>query len=462
MVGSPPVVTLMTSTNTLVTSGTATVTATATDDVGVTRVELYEGLTLVSTATTPMGLNQYPFIRSFTSADNGPHQFVARAWDAAGNVTTSNVVIINVVIPIPSAPLAFGYAQHCRTLLKADGTVLASGGTTGVCAGLTAPNHFSLVAGLSGIRALSSNSLTSSLLFVRDDGQVQCSGGGVVCGTMPLSPPGVAIVVGVADAVSVGMGVFSAACATRSNGTAACWGGSPYMGSPGGASATPRTVVFADGGVFTGAERVVGCDNGSTILRADGTLWSFGRNDSSTPLGIGYVVAFGGQTVPAPVVTANGQPLQNVIDFACNPSAHIALTSDAGAFAYGYVTTGTEFGNPTIANGRYDFAVPAVAGLGNLTDVECGRNHCVAVDQNGVVWTWGGNEEGELGNNSRTASASPLQVLGLPPVLRVGAGEDTTVAITQDGRVFAWGDARASGITDAGVRMLTPRLVSVP
>ncbi|MDP3504707.1 MAG: carboxypeptidase regulatory-like domain-containing protein [Myxococcales bacterium] len=462
-VGTPPVVALMASSSTLVADGTITFTVTATDDVGVTRVEFFEGLSLVSTATVPMGTNQYPFFRMFTSTNNGTRQFVARAFDGAGNVSTSNTVIVNVSIPVPSAPLELGYINGCRLLLKADGSVLTSSGVGsgyGPCTLLTTPT-FLAGPGLSGISAFNSFSTAEYALFVRTTGEVLCSGGGVVCGTAPTAPPGVGLVVGITDAVSVGMGRFSATCATRTNGTAACWGFSGYMGSAGPASATPRTVTFTDGGVFTGATRVFGCNSGNTILRSDGTLWSFGRNDFSTPLGIGFAANFT-QFFPLPVVTSNGQPLQNVIDFACGPDQHIALTSDAGAFAYGLVTRGTEFGNPAIAPGRYDFAVPAATGLSNLVDVECGTEHTVAVDSNGVVWTWGQNQQGMLGNNSRMASAVPVQVLGLPPIRRVGAGGNTSLAIANDGRLFAWGEARTSGIADAGTELLTPRLVQVP
>ena len=70
--------------------GTATVSATATDDVGVTKVEYYVGPTLVATSTTT------PFDASFdsTKTKNGVYFFTSKAYDMAGNVGTSPAVLM--------------------------------------------------------------------------------------------------------------------------------------------------------------------------------------------------------------------------------------------------------------------------------------------------------------------------------------------------------------------------------
>lgn len=72
---------------------TLTLTATASDAVGVTRVEFYRGTTLLSTdAAAP-----YQFPLTVSAADNGIQTFSARAYDAAGNVGTGGVQVnINV------------------------------------------------------------------------------------------------------------------------------------------------------------------------------------------------------------------------------------------------------------------------------------------------------------------------------------------------------------------------------
>src|SRR5262249_2865343 len=79
------VITSPTSGTTYTSAQTVTLTATASDDVGVSKVEFYDGGVLKGTATaTP-----YTYAWAFTSSDNGTHSWTAKAYDAAGNTTTS-------------------------------------------------------------------------------------------------------------------------------------------------------------------------------------------------------------------------------------------------------------------------------------------------------------------------------------------------------------------------------------
>jgi Zn-dependent metalloprotease len=70
------------------TTGTITLSATASDNVGVTKVEFYIDGTLVGTDTTS------PYSVTYNSANlaNGTHSLVAKAYDAAGNVGSSTAV----------------------------------------------------------------------------------------------------------------------------------------------------------------------------------------------------------------------------------------------------------------------------------------------------------------------------------------------------------------------------------
>ncbi|HSE71576.1 MAG TPA: phytase [Nocardioidaceae bacterium] len=79
------------------TSQTVDVTATATDNIGVSRVEFYDGGTLLGTDTT----SPYSVPWQLTSAANGSHTITARAFDAAGNSTTSNAATVTVSISAP-------------------------------------------------------------------------------------------------------------------------------------------------------------------------------------------------------------------------------------------------------------------------------------------------------------------------------------------------------------------------
>lgn len=95
-----PTVTLAASSAGVTAAGTVTLTATATDNVGVAAVQFYDGGLPIGTVTSP----PFTFPRAVTSADNGTLTFQARASDAAGNVAFSNTV--SVVVNIQGPPAA--------------------------------------------------------------------------------------------------------------------------------------------------------------------------------------------------------------------------------------------------------------------------------------------------------------------------------------------------------------------
>ncbi|MFH1026092.1 MAG: Ig-like domain-containing protein, partial [Nitrospirota bacterium] len=87
---------------TYTTAQTVTITASASDNVGVTKVEFYDGSTLRGTDTT----SPYNYVWTFTGSDNGTHNWTAKAYDAANNSSVSNTVslIVNIDITAPSVP----------------------------------------------------------------------------------------------------------------------------------------------------------------------------------------------------------------------------------------------------------------------------------------------------------------------------------------------------------------------
>ncbi len=87
-----PVVALTSPLNGAIVSGTVTVSATATDNMAVSKVELYENSVIVAI------INAAPYDYSWntTSLANGSHTLISKAYDAAGNVGQSSAVSVTV------------------------------------------------------------------------------------------------------------------------------------------------------------------------------------------------------------------------------------------------------------------------------------------------------------------------------------------------------------------------------
>ncbi|GAC1627948.1 MAG: CehA/McbA family metallohydrolase [Nevskia sp.] len=106
-------------------SGTITLSATASDNVGVTRVEFSIDGTLVATDSSA------PYSVSFdsTTLANGSHSLVARAYDAANNVGTSSAVsfsISNTVTPPSQLILNGGFESGTANWTASAGVITNS------------------------------------------------------------------------------------------------------------------------------------------------------------------------------------------------------------------------------------------------------------------------------------------------------------------------------------------------
>jgi hypothetical protein len=89
-----PVVSITSPANNAALASTTTVTANATDNVSVSKVEFYVDSALKSTDSTADGSNNFTYSLDPSSLADGNHTLTAKAYDAANNSTTSNSVTI--------------------------------------------------------------------------------------------------------------------------------------------------------------------------------------------------------------------------------------------------------------------------------------------------------------------------------------------------------------------------------
>jgi exonuclease III len=150
---TPPVVTLTTPANGATLSGSVTMTATATDNVAVTRVELFiNGVRRHTLSAAP-----YSAVWDTRADANGTSVLQARAFDAAGNSALSpsrNVTIANAASPPPTAGDIVVHARRATTLAggwrviqdatAAGGAAVAhpNAGAPKLAEALAAPTHY--------------------------------------------------------------------------------------------------------------------------------------------------------------------------------------------------------------------------------------------------------------------------------------------------------------------------------
>ena len=116
-------------------SGTVSVTASASDNVGVTRVEFFLDGVLQSTDTT----SPYSWSWDTTTATNASHALVSKAYDAANNVGTSSTVTVTVLNGTPiniggytltQANATLNYTIPAGTIIPSRGYVIVGRNAT--------------------------------------------------------------------------------------------------------------------------------------------------------------------------------------------------------------------------------------------------------------------------------------------------------------------------------------------
>lgn len=161
---------------------------------------------------------------------------------------------------------------------------------------------------------------------------------------------------------------------------------------------------------------------------------------TSLTLTAGVAVAVGVDTAHAAPVPASGAAL----GFGSNADGEI-----------GDGATQTAVSSPTGAH--LPSGVTAV-------QVSTGYSHTVALGSDGVVYAWGANGSGQLGNGSTSPSLSPTPV-SIPSgvtITSVAAGYLASFAVTSAGKVYAWGsDASGQLGNGAGGGSPSPVLVSL-
>ena len=105
------------------------------------------------------------------------------------------------------------------------------------------------------------------------------------------------------------------------------------------------------------------------------------------------------------------------------------------ALSWGFNAWG-ELGDGTYTPRRTPAVIPSLGS--NVTMVAAGRDFGVALRDDGSVWTWGANTQGQLGDGS-AGRPTPLPVPDLPPIVGISAGLAHVLALAADGTVWAWG-----------------------
>jgi alpha-tubulin suppressor-like RCC1 family protein len=138
-------------------------------------------------------------------------------------------------------------------------------------------------------------------------------------------------------------------------------------------------------------------------------------------------------------------------DFRCH--AHV----DCGSDSFCEIDGRCSVRDPVCASGRRyrehegassGACVGATCAGNPIHAMAAGSSHACLLRADGIVSCWGRNDDGELGDGTRTPRSLPAPVVGLGTAKAIATGESHSCAVLEDGAVSCWGadDAGQLGI----------------
>ena len=173
-----------------------------------------------------------------------------------------------------------------------------------------------------------------------------------------------------------------------------------------------------------------GAGQASVVRTSTGRLLTFGSNAQGL-LGDATTVA----ARSSPTLVVGGR---SFIEVNSNQLHMIAIqASDATLWAWGINGFNELADGSTIPKS----SPVAVIGVAGRSFIQCNsaNNFSTALEATGQVWAWGRNNNGQLGNNTVTNSATPVQVVGTQSFVEVSSRNTHSLARRADGTVWAWG-----------------------
>jgi alpha-tubulin suppressor-like RCC1 family protein len=246
-------------------------------------------------------------------------------------------------------------------------------------------------------------------------------------------------------------GGFQHSLGLTENGITYAWGCNS-LGQIGNGTTTSHSSPVTVVGGITNWSKVSTGGNHNLGLTNTNIAYAWGYNGNGR-LGDGTVI-----DRSSPVTVVGG--ITNWSSVSVGNQHSLGLTDDGIAYAWGAGGNG-RLGDGTVID--RSSPVTVVGGIANWSQVSAGTGHSLGVTDTGIAYAWGLGNNGRLGDNTIITRSSPVTVVGgIANWSQVSAGIFHSLGVTDTGIVYAWGYnlngrlgddtiiARSSPVTVAG------------
>ncbi|TKS80820.1 BTB domain-containing protein 2 [Collichthys lucidus] len=242
--------------------------------------------------------------------------------------------------------------------------------------------------------------------------------------------------------VSLSYGTGPHVVIATADGEVFAWGHNGYSQLGNGTTNHGLTPALVSTNLLNKRVTEVACGSHHTIaLTTDGEVFAWGYNNS------GQVGS--GSTANQPTPRRVSSCLQNkvVVNIACGQLCSMAVLDNGEIYGWGYNCNG-QLGLGNNGNQQTPCRIAALQGI-NIVQVACGYAHTLALTDDGFVYAWGANSYGQLGTGNKSNQALPTQInTDKERMVEVAAchTSHTSAAKTQSGQVLMWGQCRGQAV----------------
>ena len=183
-----------------------------------------------------------------------------------------------------------------------------------------------------------------------------------------------------------------------------------------------------------------------------GGVWSWG-DQSEGQLGNGTIKSYASSlshVLNKPSAITKNFSGSRIIRVAAGEKHSLALDSEGQVWSWGANNRG-QLGLGGTARQSKPTKISSSAFAGErIVGIACSAFSSFAVTESGVVWSWGDNERGALGDNTFIQKTTPVMVLdavtgqkhtfGGDQIRQIAAGSDQVFVLTESGAVWTWGE----------------------
>lgn len=190
--------------------------------------------------------------------------------------------------------------------------------------------------------------------------------------------------------------------------------------------------------------QLVSVGDAAILLAPDGSLWGWGGNQFQL-----------NGLFPKPGIFSKPQPFNagsNWVKVSASFSHILALKNDGTIWGWGNNHQG-QLAQPKT---NLDVLAPTQIGTeSNWTDIETHNAHSLALKADGSLWAWGYNYAGQIGDGTTNDEFAPVQIGPHHDWKSIAVGAFNSYALKTNGTVWGWGFAFVAG-APAGSNNLVP------